>query len=72
MLTTYYSSLMGLIGSYLWDSFKNPLPWSFCYDTWHNCTNSTPFYNDKLSYNYGSNSTGINYNLITSSELYYV
>lgn len=28
---------MALIASYLFDSFKNPLPWTDCRDDWDNC-----------------------------------
>lgn len=28
---------MALIGRYLWDSFKSPLPWTMCKATWANC-----------------------------------
>lgn len=36
-VATFYSSLMALILHYLWDSFKSPLPWSYCRDEWVNC-----------------------------------
>lgn len=41
MLSTYYASLMALIGRYLYDSFQSPLPWSICKDTWINCTDTS-------------------------------
>lgn len=41
MLSTYYASLMALIGRYLYDSFQSPLPWSICKDTWINCTDAS-------------------------------
>ncbi|XP_058457070.1 sodium-dependent nutrient amino acid transporter 1-like isoform X2 [Malaya genurostris] len=33
-LITYYSSLMSLILSYMFDSFRNPLPWANCRPEW--------------------------------------
>lgn len=41
MLSTYYASLMALIGRYLYDSFQSPLPWSICKDAWINCTDAS-------------------------------
>lgn len=40
LLSTFYSSIMALIGRYLFDSFKSPLPWVECQDNWINCMNS--------------------------------
>lgn len=37
LLSTYYASIMALIGRYLWDSFQSPLPWTICKETWANC-----------------------------------
>lgn len=31
---------MALVGSYLYDSFRTPLPWSVCEGTWLNCIDS--------------------------------
>ncbi|EAT45066.1 AAEL003618-PA [Aedes aegypti] len=33
-LITYYSSLMALIGRYMYESFKSPLPWANCRPEW--------------------------------------
>lgn len=32
---------MALIGRYLFDSFKTPLPWAQCQPTWANCIDSS-------------------------------
>lgn len=40
LLSTYYAAIMALIGRYLWDSFKSPLPWSQCKSEWLNCIDS--------------------------------
>lgn len=37
LLSTYYASIMALIGRYLFDSFKSPLPWTQCKSEWLNC-----------------------------------
>lgn len=37
LLATYYSSIMALIGRYLYDSFISPLPWTKCQPDWINC-----------------------------------
>lgn len=34
MVTTYYVTLIGLTLKYLFDSFRDPLPWSVCQDAW--------------------------------------
>lgn len=39
-ITTFYSGLMAIILHYLWDSFKNPLPWSYCREEWDKCIDS--------------------------------
>lgn len=36
-ICTYYASIMALVGSYLFDSFKTPLPWSMCRPEWRSC-----------------------------------
>lgn len=41
MLSTYYASLMALIGRYLYDSFQSTLPWSICKDSWIHCTDTS-------------------------------
>ncbi|XP_062561322.1 sodium-dependent nutrient amino acid transporter 1-like isoform X2 [Armigeres subalbatus] len=41
-LITYYSSLMALIGSYMYNSFKDPLPWAHCRAEWGpDCVNAS-------------------------------
>uniref|UniRef100_A0A1Q3FXI4 Transporter n=1 Tax=Culex tarsalis TaxID=7177 RepID=A0A1Q3FXI4_CULTA len=63
VLITYYSSLMALIGRYMWDSFKNPLPWAHCQPEWGTgCVPATA----RL---YKAN--GTDDNRMSSSELYY-
>lgn len=62
LLSTYYAAIMSLIGRYLWDSFKSPLPWSQCKANWINCIDS----NGTIS-----NSTGGNQQLTSSSEYYF-
>uniref|UniRef100_A0A1Q3FY76 Transporter n=1 Tax=Culex tarsalis TaxID=7177 RepID=A0A1Q3FY76_CULTA len=63
VLITYYSSLMALIGRYMWDSFKNPLPWAHCQPEWGTgCVPATA----RL---YKAN--GTDDNRMSSSELYF-
>lgn len=61
-ICSYYASLMALIGSYLFDSFKTPLPWSQCRPEWKYCIDSA-----------GNVSTifSADQKLSSSSELYY-
>uniref|UniRef100_A0A1Q3FYH5 Transporter n=1 Tax=Culex tarsalis TaxID=7177 RepID=A0A1Q3FYH5_CULTA len=62
VLITYYSSLMALIGWYLWDSFKSPLPWAHCQPEWGaGCVPAT-------ARMYKANGTD---ERISSSELYF-
>ncbi|XP_073845900.1 sodium-dependent nutrient amino acid transporter 1-like isoform X1 [Musca autumnalis] len=35
MVTTYYVAIMGMTMRYLFDSFRSPLPWSQCDDSWN-------------------------------------
>ncbi|TMW48588.1 hypothetical protein DOY81_006326 [Sarcophaga bullata] len=35
MVGTYYVAIMGMTTHYLFDSFKSPLPWSECRDSWN-------------------------------------
>lgn len=66
LLSTYYASIMALIGRYLYDSFRSPLPWTHCKAEWSNCIDPTGrSTNGSL---YGSmNSTKI----MSSSEHYF-
>lgn len=59
LLSTYYASIMSLIGRYLWDSFQSPLPWTLCKDEWQNCIDSS------------GHSSGNSSKLISSSEYYF-
>ncbi|EDS33814.1 amino acid transporter Ag_AAT8 [Culex quinquefasciatus] len=62
VLITYYSSLMALIGRYMWDSFKSPLPWAHCQPEWGTgCVPAT-------ARQYAGNGT---VGRMSSSELYY-
>nr|XP_029711978.1 sodium-dependent nutrient amino acid transporter 1-like isoform X2 [Aedes albopictus] len=67
-LITYYSSLMALIGRYMYDSFKNPLPWAHCEPEWGtDCV-------DAVARQLGSsddNGTNGVVKRISSSELYF-
>lgn len=36
-VSTYYTSVMAIIGRYLWDSFHLKLPWGICKINWKNC-----------------------------------
>lgn len=56
---------MGLIGSYLIDSFKSPLPWGYCRDEW-NHSNCLPSLSSDSTPNNGSQKA------VTSSELYFL
>lgn len=79
LLSTYYASIMSLIGRYLWDSFQTPLPWTQCKDNWANCIDPSgningPNLTEKLLFsvsktNYATNDT--NQKLISSSEYYF-
>lgn len=74
LLSTYYASIMSLIGRYLWDSFKSPLPWTVCKETWANCV-------DPSGYIVGPNASEHIYSVskaihngtvrVTSSEYYF-
>jgi len=35
LVTTYYVAIMGMTVRYLVDSFKSPLPWSECQESWN-------------------------------------
>ncbi|XP_065367457.1 sodium-dependent nutrient amino acid transporter 1 isoform X1 [Calliphora vicina] len=35
MVTTYYVAIMGMTVRYLFESFKSPLPWTQCSDSWN-------------------------------------
>ncbi|KNC21112.1 hypothetical protein FF38_04338 [Lucilia cuprina] len=35
MVTTYYVAIMGMTVRYLFDSFKSPLPWTECRESWN-------------------------------------
>ncbi|XP_037826008.1 sodium-dependent nutrient amino acid transporter 1 isoform X1 [Lucilia sericata] len=35
MVTTYYVAIMGMTVRYLFESFKSPLPWTECRDSWN-------------------------------------
>ncbi|KAI8043630.1 hypothetical protein M5D96_004963 [Drosophila gunungcola] len=42
MVTTYYVAIMGITLRYLYDSFRNPLPWSECRPEWQSfCVSSS-------------------------------
>lgn len=79
LLSTYYASIMSLIGRYLWDSFKSPLPWTLCKENWANCIDPSGKINagnlseklfsvTKTSYALNGNSST---KLISSSEYYF-
>ncbi|XP_073845902.1 sodium-dependent nutrient amino acid transporter 1-like isoform X2 [Musca autumnalis] len=43
LLATYYESICAIIGYYLVESFRNPLPWAYCRPEWEtNCIDSAP------------------------------
>ena len=71
MVGTYYVSIMGMTTRYLYDSFKSPLPWSECRDSWNAAcvasleTNTANYlYSDPLS-----NSTTITVALSNASAV---
>lgn len=77
LVSTYYASIMALIGRYLFDSFKSPLPWMNCRPEWVNCIdassdnrNLTIFYNASTATTFDSQ--GNPQQWITSSEFYFV
>lgn len=83
LVSTYYASIMALIGRYLFDSFKSPLPWANCRPHWVNCIDATGtisngtgtryssvFYNASNPTVYDANGNPLP--LITSSEYYFV
>lgn len=43
ILATYYESICAIISYYLVESFRDPLPWSYCREEWGpNCIDSAP------------------------------
>lgn len=43
LLATYYESICAIIGYYLVESFRDPLPWAHCRPQWgDNCWDSAP------------------------------
>lgn len=68
LLGTYYQSLCAIIGRYLFESFKSPLPWAYCRSEWLPfCIDSTP--RDRL-YEPASNSTTfLNPNIFNKSAV---
>lgn len=81
LVSTYYASIMALIGRYLFDSFKSPLPWKNCRAEWPNCIDSTGTITNgtSISPNFYNASQSIVFDaygrpqrLITSSEYYFV
>nr|XP_029721155.1 sodium-dependent nutrient amino acid transporter 1-like isoform X2 [Aedes albopictus] len=67
-LITYYSSLMALIGRYMYDSFKNPLPWAHCEPEWGtDCVDAVA---RQLGSSDGNGTDGV-VKRISSSELYF-
>ncbi|XP_065073599.1 sodium-dependent nutrient amino acid transporter 1 isoform X2 [Ochlerotatus camptorhynchus] len=69
-LITYYSSLMALIASYMFDSFKSPLPWAHCDPEWGaSCVDATA---RQLTSTVGGNGTvGGGTEKVSSSEMYF-
>ncbi|XP_055532517.1 sodium-dependent nutrient amino acid transporter 1 isoform X2 [Wyeomyia smithii] len=67
-LITYYSSLMSIILSYLFDSFRSPLPWAHCRPEWGpNCLDAVA----KASSKKGSGNDNNTTDIVSSSELYF-
>uniref|UniRef100_A0A336MM73 Transporter n=1 Tax=Culicoides sonorensis TaxID=179676 RepID=A0A336MM73_CULSO len=62
VVTTHYSGTMSIILSYLYDSFKAPLPWAHCKPEWKDCINAS-------DHGDGSNINFTNYH--TSAEYYF-
>ncbi|XP_055625249.1 sodium-dependent nutrient amino acid transporter 1 isoform X2 [Toxorhynchites rutilus septentrionalis] len=64
-LITYYSSLMALIASYMFDSFASPLPWAHCRPEWgSSCV-------DAAARQLSGSSDNVTVTKITSSEMYF-
>lgn len=58
MVTTYYVAIMGMTVRYLFDSFKSPLPWSQCSDSWNAvCVPSMEVNTAEFLYNTNSNNS---------------
>uniref|UniRef100_W8AWS8 Transporter n=2 Tax=Ceratitis capitata TaxID=7213 RepID=W8AWS8_CERCA len=85
LLATYYESICALIAYYLVQSFRDPLPWSYCRPEWGvNCIDSAPrswldeakFIDSHSSGNwslvYGNLTKEYNQRIISSSEFYFV
>lgn len=70
LLSTYYASIMALIGRYLFDSFQSPLPWTKCKESWANCIDPS---GNITSGNFMSTliANGSKPKLISSSEYYF-
>ncbi|XP_053689270.1 sodium-dependent nutrient amino acid transporter 1 isoform X2 [Sabethes cyaneus] len=66
-LITYYSSLMSIILSYMFDSFRSPLPWAHCRPEWGpNCLDAAA-----KAASDGSVNDNNNTNILSSSEFYF-
>lgn len=85
LLATYYESICALIAYYLVQSFRDPLPWSYCRPEWgSNCIDSAPrswldgakFIDTVRTANwslvYINLTRDNNKRIISSSELYFV
>ncbi|XP_039953950.1 sodium-dependent nutrient amino acid transporter 1 isoform X2 [Bactrocera tryoni] len=85
LLATYYESICALIAYYLVQSFRDPLPWSYCRPEWgSNCFDSAPhswldgakFIDTVRTGNwslvYSNLTKDYNKRIISSSEFYFV
>ncbi|XP_011206929.2 sodium-dependent nutrient amino acid transporter 1 isoform X2 [Bactrocera dorsalis] len=85
LLATYYESICALIAYYLVQSFRDPLPWSYCRPEWgSNCFDSAPrswldgtkFIDTVRTANwslvYSNLTKDYNKRIISSSEFYFV
>ncbi|XP_061391730.1 sodium-dependent nutrient amino acid transporter 1-like [Musca vetustissima] len=67
MVTTYYVAIMGMTTRYLFDSFRSPLPWSQCDDSWNAvCVASNEKNTADFLYNSADN---ISSKLVTNSSV---
>ncbi|XP_031621110.1 sodium-dependent nutrient amino acid transporter 1-like [Contarinia nasturtii] len=67
LLSTYYASIMALIGRYLYDSFQSPLPWTICKEDWVNCVSPNTSLSMKIFTPNATTSIG----KMSSSEYYF-
>uniref|UniRef100_A0A1A9W8D8 Transporter n=1 Tax=Glossina brevipalpis TaxID=37001 RepID=A0A1A9W8D8_9MUSC len=75
MLGTYYEAVCSIIFNYLIQSFRNPLPWAYCKETWNvNCIDSavTKREHTNLTNLWQPIRSNDNNRTTSSSELYFI